>query len=303
MLAVRFIVNPRAGGGKAERVWRRLQFPAGAPEWDVVFTRGPGEATELARQAAEAGIERVVAVGGDGTVFEVANGLLGSETVLAALPGGSGNDFCCRTVGQPRDPQLALHNVFGGQVRAMDVGQINDGTIFINVAGAGFDAEVARAAARYPRVFGSGTVPYIAGILRTLWAFRPCTFTISVDGRRWQGPVLLLAVGIGQYYGGGMRVVPEARPDDGLFDICIAGDLSRWETLKTLPRIYSGTHVQNSKVRMLRGRRVEVQAERRIGVQADGELLGDLPVTIELRPAALRVALAPAGGTFDRSAG
>lgn len=284
-----FIVNPKAGRGRSGRAWPRLERRLAelGVDYSVHVTHSPGHAEELARTHAGAGA--VVAVGGDGTGSEVAAGLRGKANPFGILPAGTGNDYC-RWIGMGTDLDVALERLLAAAPRRVDAGLIN-GRGFINVAGIGFDAEVAAEVNRLPKYFG-GTVPYVFALLKLLSRFRPVPVRCVADGREIRTNALLIAVAIAGCYGGGMRIAPEARLDDGQFDVVIAGDLSRRETIAALPRLYKGTHLSLPKISWFRAREVTVEAEAPVAYHADGEPLGRVPVRFECQPRALSV-LAP----------
>jgi diacylglycerol kinase (ATP) len=278
------VVNPVAGGGRAARVWTALS-PGGV---ERVATHGPGHARDLARYAVARGVERVLAVGGDGTVSEVAAGLVGSGAALAIVPTGTGNDFA-RGIGIPAQPELALRLALNGTPRTMDLGCLGiDGVerTFVNVAGCGFDAEVVRRLECVPQR-GAGSLVYLAGVLRTVLAYAPRPMRIEVDGRVIERRAIGVALANGPRYGGGLRIAPHARVDDGLLDVCVVGALGAARILGLLPFIYLGAHARYPGVEFVRGRSVTVVGEA--VCQADGELIGSLPATFRVEPRALRV--------------
>jgi diacylglycerol kinase (ATP) len=292
------ILNPVAGRHAGPRAWQRARNGCSAvADWECATTERPGHARELAQMAVERGYERVIAVGGDGTVNEVANGLAHSATLLGIIPAGTGNDVA-RNLGIPSDPAAAASLAASGSSRPLDLCQVEtpDRTAyFVNVAGFGFDAAVAERVNRLPKL-GGGTLPYLAGVLATLWQYRSPPMRISVDGRDIQQRVFLAAVGNLPTYGGGMRIVPGASPDDGLLDVCVVSDLSRLEVLRIMPRLYSGGHVGHPAVSIFRCRSLSADADGRVLCQADGELVGGLPARFSVLPAGLRcVTGRPAG--------
>lgn len=281
-----FIINPAAGRGRSRRLWPRLErrLVARGVDFHSFHTKGPGHAEELAR--AHAGDGAVVAVGGDGTGNEVAAGLLGKPNPFGLLPAGTGNDYC-RSIGMGTDADVALERLLAASPRWVDVGLVN-GRPFINVAGIGLDAEVAAEVNRLPKYFG-GTVPYVYALLKILSRFRPVPMRCVADGRTLEGKVLLIAVAIAACYGGGMRIAPNARIDDGYFDVVIAGDLSRLDTLGALPRLYTGSHLGLPKITWFRARDVAVESAVPVAFHADGEPLGRLPARFACQPRALSV--------------
>lgn len=290
------IVNPVAGHGAARRIWRQICRLTSS--WDCATSEGPGHTSKLARSAVQDGYERVIAIGGDGTVSEVANGLAHSSAILGIVPAGTGNDIACN-LAIPRDPRAAANLAASGAARCLDLCQVStrDRTAyFLNVAGFGFDAEVAHRVNHMPKLLG-GTLPYVAGVLHTLWQYSAPSMRINIDDRQLERRVFLVAVGNCPTYGGGMRIVPAAQPDDGFLDVCVVSDLSRFEVLRMLPRLYSGGHVSHPAVELFRCRSVTADADSGVLCQADGELLGELPAHFALLPGALRCATGPAPGS------
>ena len=284
------VVNPVAGNGSARRRFARLlDHHSAARTWEHVTTAHPGHARELAARAADDGYDRVLAIGGDGTVCEVANGLAGSQTALGIIPLGTGNDSATN-LGIPSDPVLAVDHATTGEPRPIDLGEITTSqgtTFFVSVAGFGFDAAVAWRVNRMPKLIG-GTLPYLAGVMLTLWQYRSAGMRICFDGRVVERRVFMAAVANHASYGGGMRIAPHARADDGLFDVCLVRDLSRFEVLRLVPRIYSGGHVGHPAVEMIRCVELTAETSAKVRCHADGELVGDLPAQFKIHPGALR---------------
>jgi diacylglycerol kinase (ATP) len=296
MMRAFVVVNPSAGGGRTARVWpslreglRRLGL-----EFEAAGTSGPGSATELARRAVADGWPLVVAVGGDGTVNEVANGLMAAggraAGVLGAIMTGRGRD-ACRNLGIAADHAVAMRRLAHGEDVLVDVGAAEwagaSPRVFVSSAGAGFDAVAASRAQAIPR---SGTVPYLLGVLHALREHRPVRAAITIDGRpTWTGTMTMAVVANGPHYGGGMRIAPSARPDDGPLDLVIVAGLRRAELLAWLPTVYWGAHLRSAKVTTARGRSIEITTEPAVPVHLDGEPVGTTPIQIAVRPQALRV--------------
>jgi YegS/Rv2252/BmrU family lipid kinase len=297
------IVNPIASGGRTGRLWPGIQArmaAVGLP-FDHRFTAGPGDAIRLARQAVEHGYELVVAVGGDGTINEVVNGLMlagdgqkaGAE--LGLIMTGRGSDFG-RTVGVPADPGEVAARLAEPRRATIDVGLVeyHQGATsyrryFVNVGGGGFDGEVAVRANRSPRFMG-GTVPYLSSLVISLVTYRNKPIELTLDqGKPQHLKVNAVVVANGQYFGGGMRVAPDADPNDGLFDVVIVGDMGKIEFLRATPSVYEGTHVNHPKVSVFRAREVSVRSAQPLLLQVDGEVCGHSPLHFELIPQALSV--------------
>lgn len=290
------VVNPVAGGRRALEAWASLKavVQAQVPDAEVYFTSGPGHASDIGRAAVAAGVDRVVVVGGDGTIQEVAAGIFGSGVILGSVPAGTGNDFS-RTHLIPRDLTGALDVALNAEATAIDLGRVN-GRPFINVGGVGFDAEVAAWTKHRTRLFG-GPVLYLAGVLTQLWNYEPQLLSYAID----DGPVrtehcLLISVGNGRYYGGGMMICPKADARDGILDVVVGGRLGKLETLRLLPKVFSGKHLGQPKVTEYWGRKIVVSGPAHLTVHADGEPVTKLPATFEVLPGALLVAMRTAGG-------
>jgi YegS/Rv2252/BmrU family lipid kinase len=259
-----------------------------------------GHASELARQAAAAGYQTVVALGGDGTVNEVINGLLAEggadpQVTLGIIPGEKGNDLA-RTLGIPFDYAEACRRLIKGKRVSIDLGKITythgDGEAqryFINVAGLGFDSEVVRRITPRLRALSSPTIRYLSSLLITLATYENRDVRIMIDGEELRQRAFSVVICIGRYFGGGMQIAPGAIPDDGLFDVIVIGDLTKREILANLPRVYKGTHLSHPKVGLYRARKIRVETQERTLLQADGELLGETPTAFEIIPQAIRV--------------
>src|SRR5579872_6180322 len=260
-------------------------------EWQIAQTTGPGSATRIAAEAAASGADIVAAAGGDGTLNEVLNGVAGSRSALALLPMGTGNDFA-RTVGLYGRLPLAVQTLFDGDARPIDAGHVA-GRWFLNVAGCGFDAAVAERANRGPRWL-SGAPAYIAAVIATIARFRPAGLRLTLDGETRELRAMLCSVANARFYGGGMRIAPDARLDDGLFDVCLLAEAGVLEFLTPFPRVFRGTHTAHPKVAMLRARQVGIESDRPLPLLIDGEVIGTTPAEFSLEPYAVRFLFPPA---------
>lgn len=238
-MKARAILNPRAGL-KARKALESLR--SGRPTWralDIVLTEGPGDATRLAREAAERGDDAVLAVGGDGTVNEVAAGLVGSATALGVVPMGSGNGLA-RTLGLPLRPAAALVALESAVTRRMDVGRAN-GRLFLNVAGAGFDAAVGEDFHAHGRRGGRrGVLTYVRLSARRIFSYVPESWTLRAGEHTFSGRALVVAFVNGRQYGGGATLSPGGRMDDGAFEVVVIEDAPAWELLLGAPRLFLG---------------------------------------------------------------
>jgi diacylglycerol kinase (ATP) len=294
-MTVVVLANPTAGRGRAGTLIGRVvaQLRALGIEHRVEVSESAEDLERLARSSAEDGAEIVAVLGGDGSVGAAANGLVGTGAALSVLPAGTGDDFA-KAIG-PAKLDEATRLLAVPNIRAIDLVQVTAGAqrrCVINIAGAGFDSEVNETAnAMKIRLGSTGT--YIAAVITTLRRFVPAHYEIAVDDDRLVTDAMLVIVGNSRSYGGGMRVLPDARIDDGLLDVCIVHAVSTPTFLRAFPRVFRGTHVTHPNVTMLRGRRVSVEADRRIQVYGDGERLGSLPAIFEIRPGALRLLVGP----------
>lgn len=240
-------------------------------KYDVQITDRPGHATELARKAATK-FKTVVAVGGDGTVNEVINGIVGTPARLGILPAGSGNDLAWQ-LGMKHRLNKNLRILVDGHTRNMDVGQVNGGSYFINGFSAGFDAEAAGRVRSYLRHF-HGHAAYYLAVLRTLATYRSRNVRLTVDGRvMLDQPMLFVSCCNGTTYGGGFKVAPSAKLDDGLLTVCAVDKVGRWYALRNLPKFALGTHLTLPEVHTFTGRKVAIESDRPQPAQTDGELL------------------------------
>jgi len=282
------IVNPAAGNGLGAKIVSTLAADLGASglSVDVVTTPAPGEAARLASHAVEDGYEQVIAVGGDGTAMEVANGLVGTDTALALYPIGSGNDFS-RALGYPRQRKRVGAFIASARARRIDVGECN-GRIFLNAAGVGIDGYVAERVLAASRVVGP-TLGYFVGALVGVATYRPRQMRITIDGQVREGRHMMVAACNGTHFGSGMRVAPNAKLDDGVLDVIIGGDLGRWASLVALAKIYRGTHVDGRTIQEIRATSIDVELPQELTMQSDGEAERTSALRIRVRPRALTV--------------
>jgi YegS/Rv2252/BmrU family lipid kinase len=259
-------------------------------EIEVLETSAPGDAEALAFRAASAGFGPVVVVGGDGTIQEVLNGLMrcAEPPSLGIVGAGSANDIV-RSLRLPRDPVKAAQLALGGTSGAVDLGVCN-GRYFLNVAGMGLDTVVVEAVNARPGRLGRGRTGYIMQALRELRGFENPAFTIRFDDEVLETRSTLLAVANLRFFGGGMKIAPQASPTDGLLDLWIGGDLSHREVLALMPAIFLGQHGRHPKVRHERVSSVRVESAVPLRVQLDGEVCGTLPAEFRVVPRALRIA-------------
>ncbi len=281
------LVNPAAGGGRSVRRLPQVtaELERLGAEHRVVHTRDIEHAREEAGRAAENG-ETVVAVGGDGLLRPLAEVLRDTGASLAIVPAGRGNDLA-RVLGIPTDPTAAAAVAAQGKERMIDVAAV-DGVPYLGIASFGFDSDANRIA-NESRVI-RGNLVYLYAALRALAAWKPASFTVTVDGERHE--IVGYSVGAcnSKAYGGGMFAAPQAELDDGLLDVVACGQVSKRHFLfSVLPRVFKGTHLSDPSVQTMTGSAIEVDADRPFAIYADGDPIGTVPATITVRPRCLRV--------------
>lgn len=293
---IHYVVNPASQNGATGRRWPKLAalLPKAA---QVHLTRSPGEAIDLAEQAAMNGADMVVAVGGDGTLGEVATGLMRAtnKPAMGIVPCGTGGDFR-KTLGYPTDPRAVASVLARGHSRIIDVGRVRftghngreQERCFLNICSFGISGVVDRAVNASSKALG-GKMSFLLGSLRGYTQFSGADVELALD----DGPIekhnsFLVAACNGRMFGGGMRIAPTADPSDGLFDIVVwdhAGELGKLHTWK----IYTGDHLALPNVHYRSAKKLTATAVSEVLIDCDGEQLGRLPVTIEIVPQALKV--------------
>ena len=304
--AWKVIVSSRSGGGKARHDWPEIAnlLKAKSIEFIASITDHAYHAIELAREAVLSGFRKLLVVGGDGAVHEVLNGLYSqtevspSEVTVGLIPVGSGNDWS-RLHRIPADYGRAVDLIAEADVRTrlQDVACVHtlmDGKPYcrymMNIGGLGFDSDVCRRFDIAKEHGHAGDRQYLKSLLSGFLAYRPLRFRVAVDGEEfYHGTAFSVALGIGQYCGGGMRQTPDAIPDDGLINVTVVGKLSKWKFLSKVPSLFKGDIYRHKEVRHTTGRRVEISAAPYSYMEVDGEPVGITPVRIEVIPAGVQV--------------
>ncbi|MBA3301960.1 MAG: diacylglycerol kinase family lipid kinase [Thermoleophilaceae bacterium] len=280
------LVNPASAGGKALRTVGEaveVMTSLGA-EHRVVETTSADNAREEAATAVSRG-ETVVAVGGDGLVGLLAGVLKGGDSALAVVPAGRGNDFA-RVLKIPFEAAESARVAVQAPERSVDVGAV-DGKPFVCIASLGFDSDCNRIANETKWL--KGNLVYLYSALRVLAGWKPARFTARVDGEEHSWSGFSVAVANSKAYGGGMYVAPHAELDDGRLEVLMTGGTSKLAFLRGVARSFKGAHVDDPNIHWYVGARIEVEADRRFTVYADGDPIADLPVTVTVEPRALRV--------------
>ena len=293
-----FLVNPASAGGSTGTHWPEIARRAAELGLigDTLFSERPEHLRELARQAAAGGVELLVAVGGDGTVNEVVNGLAAERTSaeLAVIPRGTGVDFV-RTFDIPTKLDDALRVALTGRSRAIDLGRATfrswsggeQSSCFANVASAGMSGAIAKRVNESKSRFAKAS--YFLATFAVFARWQTSDVRVAVDDESRSARMRDVVVANCRYFGAGMEICPEAEPDDGLLDALLIGDVTKTDLALTLPKIYRGTHLPHPKAELLRGKAVSVDADVPLPIQLDGEQPGTTPVRFEVLPKALRL--------------
>lgn len=281
-----FIVNPAAGNGYALKIEEQLkaELLRRGMMGQFVHTEAPGHATDIAREAVINGqSDGVISVGGDGTAFEVACGLMNTGVPLGIIPAGTGNDFI-KTVGLPKDPMKALDFILTQQPRPVDVGGLND-RLFLNVCGTGFDVTVldfTLSAKKYCR----GLLPYLIGLVRGIAHYKPVHVRFVADGHAEEREVLICSVANGRFFGGGIAICPDASADDGMLDLVVVEHKPRWCLPFLVPQLLMGGVLKFPFTSHKRCKSVEIHSKG-MRLNVDGEIIPMDAAKFSILPGAL----------------
>ncbi|HHW48289.1 MAG TPA: diacylglycerol kinase family lipid kinase [Clostridiaceae bacterium] len=287
-----FIINPVAGKGKALKFIKEIKnlFVNSGKKYLIKITEKPGHATEIAREYTRKGCLRVYSVGGDGTLNEVVNGMVGSNSSLAIIPAGSGNDFIKSIVNSNMEPKdILVRAINGSKVRLADLAKVNE-RYFINISSIGFDAEVVYNTNKIKKLpCIPGKLAYILGVLITLFKYNNYYLKVTIDGQYIETKSLLTAVANGRYYGGGMLPTPNAEIDDGQFDICLISEVNRFKIFRFLPRFIKGLHGNLKEVSFYRGKKITIECDKDLAINIDGEVNKVRKASFEIIPKAISI--------------
>jgi YegS/Rv2252/BmrU family lipid kinase len=271
-------VNPVAGGGRAYRKIPEIRriMKKKLIDYKIFITKYAGEGKILARKAALSGFKVVVAVGGDGTVLEVVNGIKGTQAILGIIPVGTGNDFA-RFFHIPKKLEKAIDVLIMGNIKIIDGAVINDILTFGNITSTGIASETAAMAVRFKKFLSGIWVyliwVYLTALLNVLFKYKPYSVKIRMDDKELNREITIFAAGVLSYYGGGLKLLPNADPNDGYLDVMIVDKISKIKLLVLLPLVLFGTHTKLKIVEVYRAKKVEIEADREVPVTVDGEIL------------------------------
>ena len=298
------IVNPVSANSTTAKEWpqfNKLLLDNGY-QFETVLTKSPGHATELSRQALKTGYKTIMSVGGDGTMNEVVNGFfedghpIAEDSRLVVFSRGTGCDFI-KTLGIKKGTEDLLAILARNEEKQIDLGSVNfidkagkiNTRYFVNIADIGIGAETANRVNKHSKVF-KGFISFMLGTVSTIILYKNKDFEVVIDDKTvLQERMNSVIIANGRYFGGGMKVAPDALLDDGLFDIIIFGDLSKPDLIKSFPLIYEGKHLDHPKLRLYRGSKVKVKSGGKGLIEVDGEIPGNDDADFELLPKALKI--------------
>lgn len=297
---IKLIVNPASCGGSTSRKWSKINQTLGEAglRFDHEFTQSKGHATELAREAVHNGYNLVVAVGGDGTLNEVANGILDSgkayEVSMGIIDSGTGSGFA-HSIGIPGDYRQACLRLVSPKKTWIDVGIAEyyckgqkAKRYFIDAASLGFDGQVVKKVGKSPKLF-RGTTPYLLAILHSWFVYQNKGVRLRIDDAKENMQICNLIIANGRFLNKWMPVAPEGNFSDGLLEVIVCEDIGKFELVRILPRLYSGGDIEHPKIKMHKAKEIAVHSSDDLLVQAEGELLGEAPANFRVLPDALSV--------------
>lgn len=283
------IVNPIAGTGFSKTVIPKLEEvlkERNDVEYVIRETEYAGHATQIAKEtAADESVTAVLSVGGDGTSFEVACGLIGTDKPMGVIPAGTGNDFI-KTLKIPKDPVEALNAILNGEPKPVDVGRLND-RIFLNVCGTGFDVMVLDYAESEKKKH-KGLTPYLIGLIKAIGHYKPTHITLEIDGKKSEKDLLICAIANGRFIGGGIPISPDSDPSDHYFDVVMIGDRPRWKIPFYLPGLLKGKDLGWKITKRVKASTVTIDCPG-MRVDVDGEILSMDHAEFTMLPGAMRM--------------
>lgn len=301
---IKFIINPKAAGGNALKSWNKSKkvIESFFPQYDFEITKSRRQATKITQEALINDYETIVAFGGDGTLNEVINGfyhsgnLINPKARLAVISIGTGGDFG-RMMNFSQKVEVACELIKNGKTKKCNVGLVScsnekgekNQRYFINIAEAGFGAETVRLINQNETINYRRLV-YLKGLLRTVATYQNKNMEIEVDGSLiHSGKTLVAIVANGQYFGGGMHITPNAKIDDGMFEIVILGDLGKFNIIRNIYCLYNGTIATHPQVKCVRGREIKISSSEKVLIELDGDYVGCSPVTFNVQPQSINL--------------
>ncbi len=282
-----FIINPVAGHGKTIEmlpiIKNKMSSVSDIIDYDIQVSKNVGDISEIVKDSFATGVSEFVAVGGDGSLSEMINGLTfpcDNIPSIAILPLGSGNDFVKNTIEKKEIDQI-FESIIQNKKTLIDVGKVND-YYFINVCSFGIDGPIIKDTDKLKKIM-PGQLSYLTSTIKGGITFKPSLVDVKVDGEIYTGKMILIAIGNGKYFGGGMNICPEAKYDDGLLEVCLVNNVSKLKFIRKISKIYSGQLNEIEEVSYIKGKEIyiEVQGHQYL-INADGNLLGQTPARISI---------------------
>ena len=283
-----FIVNPVAGNGRAKNIFSELQkkLENMKTEYEFVFTEYEGHATQIAKEANAKGIKSIIAVGGDGTLLEVASGLFYSDCFFGIIPAGTGNDLI-KALNIPANPLLALDIILKGNAKKIDAALCDDKP-FLNTFGAGFDAQVVLQT-NQTKKFMTGFPAYLLGLIIAFISYKPKMITVDSEELHIKQKMMFLNIANGRFIGSGIQVAPQAIIDDGSLDLVVVDKVSKLQVLKYFPAFMKGKHEKMFFLHKYKTKKAHISSSSPLIIQIDGEILMKDSVTVSIQEKALNV--------------
>jgi len=283
------IANPVSGGGRCRKMIHEIQrvLKEKGVHYSFFLSQYAGSAEELAKKAKDNGFQAVIACGGDGTVNEIVNGIIGTGVTLGIIPMGTGRDLA-HNLDIDMNIANAIDIISKGGLKSMDLVMVNGGRYYLGVGGIGFDSEVNRWVNKRFCFFKGRFIYTLASLVRVP-GFKYKRVKIKLDNESFDGEILLAAFGNTKSYGGGMHITPNADINDGLLDICIIGKINKFKLLYMFPKVFKGTHTEIPEVRNYRSRCVSVESDIPLDFYGDGQFICKTPFSLEVLPKALNV--------------
>ncbi|MGL4570245.1 MAG: diacylglycerol/lipid kinase family protein [Clostridium sp.] len=286
-----FIINPVAGKGQAVQFKEKIEymFKSIDDDYEIIVTKEILDATKEVKKRTDKEDCRVYSIGGDGTLNEVLNGVIGSNSSLAVIPAGSGNDFA-RTLYEGYKYDNILKELVNGDEKTIDIAKLND-RYYLNISSIGFDASVVYNAREYKKKkFISGNMAYTISLIKTLFTFKPMEFTFELNGKVVKDYMYLITAANGKYYGGGIKIAPNAKIDDGLLEIYAIKKPKLHRLIRFLPKVVQGKDISGvEEIKHIRCNKLSVKSEVDTKVNLDGEIFTSKDITFEAVPKAIKV--------------
>lgn len=281
MRKIMYIVNPVAGKGFDENNIEIIKNRMDSTDIDysIKISSYKGNIEILSKEAVKAGYTDIIGVGGDGTVLEVFNGLYGNEVNLGIIPSGTGNDFV-KIFEIDNDINNNIDKIIEGRTKKVDIGKVND-THFLNVVGFGIDGDIVESTEKIKKFF-KGSAAYILATFLNLIKYKCKDVEINIDGKVLNRKPFLIAIGNGKYYGGGMKITPDAKIDNGKFQIIILNKITKIKFTILFKKVFTGEHVNENSVEVFYGKNIEIRSKNKIKINADGNIIGETPAVVKI---------------------